>query len=326
MDIRTDIAGSVLYIEDMDGLTMTGDISSPTRITLSTQSGNQILSITHYADFEGLIRLDLANTLKAYTSPRVPGDDWACTSEQTIQLIFSIVTPAGGAEEYSCELNCFSRDAQALMSDIDTLPVPMTDMLPIPLTLHSTSGSENVYIETAYSLTGLFTEICDNVGRSVATKTVYHGTRMDSQPFRILIEGEDGRHLRSPIYTPTPGEFELFLFRNRFGALELFPMSGDLHLSANHKFEVSRIGKRYNSSLISGENTFTQYSGPLTRKASKVLSSMLADGYAFHYVDGEWKRIVITSANVSLRKNDMIHRQSFSFRYQEDVDIRNMNI
>lgn len=326
MDIRTEINGKILYIEDMDGLTCTGDISSPTRIALSEQDGAVIFSAIHYGDFQGLIHLDLAEQMREYVRPRLTDDEWYSTDEQALQLSFKVATTSY-VQTYNFELNCFSRDALTMMTDIDQLAVPMDDMLPVPVTIHTTADEAYGYIETAYMRTELFTELCDYAGRGVSMKTAYIDTRMDPQPFRILVEVEGSKvQRRSPIYTPTSGPFEMFLFRNRFGALELFPMSGDLHLQPDYKYDINKTGKNYISSLKSEAVTLTQNSGPLTRQASKVLASMLADGYAFHLVNGDWKRIAITEAKISLRKNDTVHRQSFSFRYQEPTEIRDIII
>ena len=325
MDIRTEINGNILYLEDMDGLTLEGSISEPTRVTLLTQGGDTILSTIHYADFSGLITLDLAKIIKDQVFPRHPDDEWWSSDEQTLQLSFRIATTTY-AQTYDFELNIFSRDALGMMTDIDALAVPMDDMFPLPVTVHTTSDMETGFRETAHAQIEVFTEYCDYMGRGQSMKTAYLDTLHDTEPFRLLVKGESGRELRSPIYTPTPGKFEIFTFRNRFGAMEIFPMSGDLHLEPEYKFDVMKVGRLTGSTLNSESVTLTQYSGPLTRKASRVLSEMLAEGYAFHLVDGDWKRIVITDAKISLRKNDTLHKQSFSFRYQEPVDIRDIII
>lgn len=324
MDIRTEL-NSILYLEDMDGLTLEGSISEPTRVALLTQGGDEIINSVHYADFSGLIRLDLAKVIKDQVFPRHPDDEWWSSDEQTLQLTFRVATTTY-VNNYNFELNLFSRDAGTMMTDIDSLDIPMTDNFPLPVTVHTTSDTENGYREAANSKVEVFTEDCEYMGRGQSMKMVYLDTLHDIAPFRLLVVGAFGRELRSPIYTPRPGKFELYTFRNRFGAMEIFPMSGDLLLEPEYKFDVCRMGKLNSSTLKSESVTLTQYSGPLSRKASKVLSEMLAEGYAFHWVDGDWKRIAIVEANISLRREDTIHKQSFSFRYQDPVEVRNINI
>lgn len=325
MDIRTEINGHILYLEDMDGLTLTGSISDPTRVTLLTQGGDTILSTIHYADFSGLITLDLAKIIKDQVFPRHPDDEWWSSDEQTLKLTFRIATSTY-AQTYDFELNTFSRDALSMMTDIDALDVPMDGMFPLPVTVHTTSAIETAFRETARAQIEVFSEVCEYMGRGQSMKTTYLDTLHDTEPFRLLVKGESGRELRSPVYTPRPGKFEIFTFRNRFGAMEIFPMSGDLLLEPEYKFEIMKMGKLTGSTLNSESVTLTQFSGPLTRKASRVLSEMLAEGYAFHLVNGDWKRIIITEAKISLRRSDTLHKQSFSFRYQEPVDIRDIII
>ncbi|MBR4089644.1 MAG: hypothetical protein IKK28_02055 [Mogibacterium sp.] len=325
MDIRTELQGRILYLEDMDGLTVAGSISSPTRITLSTAGGAKILGSIHYADFSGLITLNLSKILQASVSPRVPDDEWDSNTEQALDLVFKVAN-ASYVQEYSFQLNCFSKDALNMITDIDQLAVPMEPMLALPLTVHTPATQVRILRELERSVNELSIENCTDPLLGVSSKIIYLNTVADNSPFRLLVTTDEGLELRSPVYTPVPGDFELFLFRNRFGAFELFPMSGNLVMTPDYKFDVSKVGGMANSTIKTEEVTLTQHSGPLTRKASKVLTSMLADGCAFHYVDDQWKRIIITEIKSSLRKYDTLHRQSFSFRYAEPTELRNINI
>lgn len=325
MKIDNTINRKVLYLEDMDGLTLAGNVSTPTRITLSETDGDTIFSAIQYGDFSGLIHLDLAKILKEYTSPPFPTDEWSGCQDQVLDLTFKISTPTY-TESFAFTLNCFSREATTMMSDIDVLDVPMFGMLPLPVTIHAIGETATIIRRRVKTEEELSEEKCDNLGLGVSTKFIFTNTLDDACQFCILVNQSAGPALKSPVYRPTSGQFELFLFRNRFGAMELFPMSGDLHLSPNYKFDVGKVGAYSNSALKTEEITLTQYTGPLSRQASKVLASMLADGYAFHYVNGDWKRIIITEAKFSLKRSDFTHRQSFSFRYQEPVEIRDINI
>lgn len=325
MDIRSEIQGRILYLEDMDGLTVTGSTSSPTRITLSTAEGAEILGSIHYADFSGLITLDLSKIIQASVFPRIPDAVWHSSTEQALDLVFKVSTTTY-TQSYSFRLNCFSKDAQGMMSDVDQLAVPMSPAFALPLTVHTPTTEVRILRERARSVTELSVEQCTDPLLGVSSKLINIDTAGDSAPFRLLVTTEEGLALRSPVYTPVPGDFELFLFRNRFGALELFPMSGNLIMTPDYKFDVSKVGNLANSIVKTEAVTLTQHSGPLTRTASRVLVSMLAGGCAFHYVGDEWKRIVITEIKSSLKKYDTFHGQSFSFRYAEPTELRNINI
>lgn len=321
----SNINNKVLYLEDMDGLTLAGSISQPTRITLSETDGDTIFSMLQYGDFSGTIRLDLAKTLKEYTSPLFPYDEWSGNQEQVLELTFKIATTTY-VQTHVFTLNCFSKDALIRMSDIDVLDVPMLDMLPLPVTIHPIGAETTIIRKRATTMEELSQEACDHLGLGVFHKFIYPDTLHDASQFCILMRQSSGPDLMSPVYRPAPGHFELFLFQNRFGGLELFPMSGDLLLAPDYKYDVSRMGPYANSTLKTEDVTLTQYTGPLSRQASKVLASMLAGGHAFHYLNGDWKRIIITETKISLKRNDFVHRHNFSFRYQEDVPIREINI
>ena len=87
-----DLQSQIVYLEDMDGLTTTGEIDSPTRITLMETDGETILSTIHYADFSGLITLDLADILKELVEPRIPDDEWDIYDNQVLNLSIRIAT------------------------------------------------------------------------------------------------------------------------------------------------------------------------------------------------------------------------------------------
>ena len=321
--IIEDLQSQIVYLEDMDGLTTTGEIDSPTRITLLETDGETILSTIHYADFSGLITLELADILKELVEPRIPDDEWDIYDNQVLNLSIRIATTTW-AETYSFRLYVCSRDAEAQMTDIDALDVPLS--LPLPVTVRAQGSEAELYFETVSSREHLSSE---HTATAIGfTQKMLYFDSLD-RPFRICLESSRGDSTlarRTPIYRPKPGKFELYLFRNRFGAMELFPMSGDLQLTPEYKFEVTRSGRSFGRTVKSEDVTLMQFSGPLTRKASLVLAQMLREGCAYHYLGGEWRRIVIEETKLSLRSSDTLHKQSFSFRYQEPVDIRDIII
>lgn len=318
------LQNQIVYLEDMDGLTTTGSINSPTRITLSETDGDTILSTIHYADFSGLITLDLADILKELVEPSIPSDEWDIYSNQVLHLSIRIATTTW-AQTYSFTLYCCSKDAETQMTDIDQLDVPAS--LGLPFTVRAHGSDTSIFLETTHGREELSVEHT-NSAVGFAQKIIYFDKLPLGRPFRISSESTRGESTvvkKSPVYRPMPGKFEMYLFRNRFGALELFPMAGTLELTPQYKFEVTKSGRSYSRTVKSADVTLLQHTGHITRKASLVLAQMLKDGVAYHFIDGDWKRIVIEEANLSLRSSDSIHGQSFAFRYQDPIDIHKIN-
>lgn len=315
-----DLQDQVLYIEDMDGITLDGSLTVATHVTLSVTGKDEIISGNHYADFSGLIILNYADIIKALVEPLIPSDEWY--SDTTMRLDLTITVDS---TDYSFTVNAFSRDALTKISDIDHLDIPLDDIM-LPLTVHTLAEEMIISCESATDKEVISVEDCSNIYKSLSSKNVY--LPLTDRPFRIRFSTADGQSLVSPSYRHVPGKFERFLFLNRFGALEYFPMAGDLQLTTDYQFEVTRIGTLHNSRVKTSENTFLQHTGPITRKAAKALASMLATGYGYHYLesDADWHRIVITEANLSLKRNDTVHKQSFSFHYAEPLDIHNLTI
>ena len=254
------LQNQIVYLEDMDGLTTTGSIDSPTRITLSETDGDTILSTIHYADFSGIITLDLADILRELVEPTIPSDEWDNYANQVLSLSIRIATTTW-AQTYSFTLYCCSRDAETQMTDIDQLDIPSD--AGIPITIRASGKETKLYLETADNLEELSTETTRN-GVGFAQKMIYiFGDQPLGKPFRICAETSRGLEplvRKSPIYRPMPGQFELYLFRNRFGALELFPMSGTLELNPQYKFEVTKSGRNYSRSIKSEDVTLLQHS------------------------------------------------------------------
>lgn len=320
----TDLDGRhlFLFMEDVRELVAAGKAATPTKVVLKETGGATIIDELHYADFEGNIRLDLEDILTGHSSDMLPTPDWAANEEQCLDLTLEI-----DGYPYSFMLNAMSRDALHMMSDIDFLYIPERISIPVSFLSNEDQGCE-VFLESSSGTTTLgsmtFGEDlpCAQFCRTfdVSSLPVGKGT------FRLACQifGHNSGIRRSPMYKVTPGDYELYLFRNRFGAMEIFPMGGSLEYAPAFKIETSKYGRSYRCSGVESDDILRQSSGNLTRKAAQVLTAFLKSGRGYHWINGVWEPIAIKDINTAIKTTDSMHSLSFSFRYQNPIEIQNI--
>lgn len=315
----TELNNSTIYLDDVGDLSIDGSIAYPTSIVIRETGGAVIISTNCYADFSGKITLDLTDIFKPYAVPPIPYDGNEADSDQELDLTITV-----GGRSYSFTLVLFNSEAESMYSDIDFLkipdsPVPISALVPqgygVEFVAESPAGLQTVHKAGPYSMRVLSYT-------SIDQSQIAKGK---DGKFRVVVYAGD-RILQSPTYQVQPGSWQLYLLRNRLGYLEYFPMSGDIQIAPSYKFNNARYG-RYNKKATSEcEIIMKQFTGPLTRQASKALAGMLEDGYAYHFVNGEWRRIVIEDASVNISGFGTIQKQSFSFRYQDPITIPDITI
>lgn len=313
MDI-TQLKNTVRYLDQLADLTMPGNIAVSSHIILKETDGATIMDERHYGDFSGVIRLDLTDHLAQYAEPTPGGDEFDASQELDLTLSVNDV-------EYPFTLVLLHSASVLRLSEIDMLripdrPFPLQIFFPLPRNLYryegamTTMGGKLVY--TAQER-GILHRSVDPAAFAKSPEGSFRLTYRSQYP-------ADNWEKVTPVYKVTPGEFQLYLFRNKLGLLEYFPMSGAFSMNPSYEFEGARYGKMYRKASASCSMVMTQYTGPLTRKASQVLAKMLEDGYAFHWNGSAWKRIIIEDAVVAVKSTDSVQFQNFSFRYQDPLD------
>ena len=317
----SDLDHNYIFTEEIRELITDGDIYYPERIILSETDGDVILDELHYANFDGKIHLDLADILKGYSSDFLPTGNWEGNEAFCLDLTLTV-----GVNSYQFTFNAASKESRSKLSDIDFLFIPEGISIPVSILCNQDQGVK-VFIESSAGRNLIsehtFTDIVSGqYCRTFDISTLPTG----AGPFQFICEisGHTTFEVRSPMYKILPGEYQLYLFRNRFGALELFPMRGSLEFSPTFRFESGSNGRLHKNTSTECDDILRQNSGNITRKASQVLASFLKEGHAYHLVGGEWKRIVIEEASVITKSSDTTHRQSFSFRYQDPIEIQNI--
>lgn len=319
----TDLDGRYLFLflEDVKELVAAGSTTRPTRVVLKETDGATIIDELHYADFEGKIRLDLSGLLAEYSSDILPTAEWAFNEAPCLDLTLEI-----GSHSYSFMLNAASRDALSMISDIDFLYIPEDISIPVSILSNEDLGVE-VFFETSSGSTSISSKAFGDVPIGLFCRTFdVRSLPMCKGAFRLTceVDGHNKGPRISPLYKTAPGDYELYLFRNRFGAMEMFPMRGALEYTPSFKVETGRSGRSYRCTNVESDDILLQSSGNLTRKAAQVLTSFLRNGRGYHWKNGIWEPIVIEGVNANIKTTDFLHQLSFEFRYQNPTEIQNI--
>lgn len=320
----TDLDGKEIYLEDARELIAEGVASTPTRIILRETEGATIIDELHYADFEGKIRLDFGDLLARYSHDSLPSSSNTVFDADACLDLTLVV----GSNSYEFTFYAASRDAESMISDIDFLFIPENLSLPVSFLFKGGGTEVNVFLESATGRTLISSLPTSELANGMLSMLFDIGS-LPAGKSNFRLEYEVPRDfttvfLRSPMYKVAPGDYELYLFKNRFGAMEVFPMRGAIEYVPTFNIETGRSGRSYRCTNVESDDILQQSSGNLTRKAAQVLTSFLRNGRGYHWTNEAWEPIVIEDINATIKTTDTMHRLSFSFRYQNPIETHNI--
>lgn len=313
----SDIQNKTLYIEDLKSLS-TPCLPDQLKRIIIEKNGRVVADSHHYGAFlTNHIVLDLSVIMHSDILPAPPKDTWSLDANKGFSMA---ITDAG--TRYVCNVMDLSKDALEKVSDIDWLSVPPDGVVTISFS-HDYIDRDffvEVFIET-YACRRKVDEV-NNRGRGIHYRSFdIKSLYTCGKPFRLVFSiysGGEMREVRSPMYRVVNGDWQQYLFPNRFGALEIFPMSGILEQTPKMEFSIAQNGSSKKNVKTERTDTYRQNTGFLSRQASRVLAGFLERGEGYHYVDGEWKAIVISNAELSISSADSLCAHAFSFTYKED--------
>ena len=309
------ITNTVIYLDQLSELTVAGDIRQATRIIVKETDGATILDELHFAGFDGTIHLDLYHIFAPYAKPLVPGHEESLEESWSIPITISV-----DDKEFPFSLILLNQQASQRLSDIDYLRIPCHE---IPFVALTPANEElTVWAESGSRQTKLTT-----IRRYQETTVNMLLFQLKDIPissngiFRLRGEIPDMPSLVSPVYQICSGQWHMYFFKNSLGYIEYFPMCGDFRIVPKYAVETAKYGNQYRKASIECDIILQQFSGHLTKSAFKALMKMLEIGYAFHFSGERWRRIVIEGVEASLSSNETLHGLSFTFRYQDPIDI-----
>lgn len=332
---------ATLFFQQLGDLTIPA--TADTRITI-TSDGQTLLDNIYAPGLDGSIHLDLRELVHENTAIGLPshrdaeGDDYQTYYEQEGSgLQMDITTQQGVTTQvFHIWANAFRSEVLDRMSDIDSIDIPADALIPLsvfrdnnlsnaPVRVFLVSATRRVHLHDG--------AIGDGDGYLITTDVPV--SRIPYRPgerffleFEIATDRKPGsdpadglyiwRTVRTPVYRVTPAPAHQYLFLNDYGNYDLVPMSGALTLAPEYETENAFRTYTVERAKATRRPLYTQNSGPLSRQAATVLSSLLLSRRIYYYEPGSAPRlIVIENPSVSISDNNPVNTVTFSWRPAE---------
>lgn len=271
-----------------------------------------------WPDFNGSLVIDLTPEIKNAYTPVLPGAV-AALQQNYIYLKYRDEDDAEGVYHYST-VNLFSIDALERMSDADELVVPENFILPI-------SYVQKDLIDMAYIATRNgridIKDLCpagnNEEGVFSSLKPINSLNLLPGEKFRVVIV-RDGDAVYSPYYSVTSLDMEQYLFYNRLGGWDNIAMSGRRSIIPEYEFGRGRKDGKSVQTSAAVTRKYKQNSGGLTRQSASALAQLLESPAIYHLVNGDWQKIVIDAAEITIESDAHIHSISFNYIYSDDTN------
>lgn len=273
-----------------------------------------------WPDFSGSLVIDLVPEIKDAFTPILPGVN-ASLQQNYTDLKYSHLDNDDVGEYHYGTVNLFSRDALERMSDADELVVPEDYILPISYI--PTDIINQAYIATRNEIIDI-TALCpaDNAkqaGVITFLRPIKSFNLLSGDKFRVVIV-RDGDAVHSPFYCVTSRDMEQYLFYNRLGGWDNIAMSGRRTLVPTYEFDRGLKNGSISQTSVSATKKYKQNSGGLTHKSASALAQLLESPAIYHLVNGEWQRIIIDTADITIESDAHIHSITFSYVYSDDTN------
>ncbi len=205
------------------------------------------------------------------------------------------------------------------MSDVDYLRIPRDYI--IPVSLHNFSVRSGLIYDGS----------CDSIEQPDFISTTASGkgtvTRLIALPdsdasslgnFQIRLECNSGTIL-STRYQICQGSFEQYLFANRYGGFDNIAMDGALEFAPETSHEAGLYDGVRERISAETRHVYLQNSGYVTTKVIEAMSELICSPQIYHYVNGVFRRIIITESSVSVNSEGHLHSFSFKYTYADAV-------
>jgi len=335
-----------LYFDELKDLAIPA--TSYAQVTIQVNDAD-VLDNIYQPGFDGMIHLDLQELIREHSGiflpTAIPGSDLfdgngdLMQKHAHISLVITANFPLlAQAARYSFGVFAFDKDAAKRMTDIDRMSIPEDYLMPLSLHLTSLMHANPIttaFLEdTAHRIrlnSGHPGEDREDMGdiflvaRDIPVAAIPY--RKDT-PFRItrynrprqvgrpVVNGN--QTLYSPVFTVVNGQFEQYLFLNKYGHYDNIAMSGALTFTP--EYDIENAHRSYVIDRVKGvkNNLWTQNTGPLSKTTMNVLSELLLSPFIYRYVPGEsLRRIVIESPTLTISNRQSINTATFSWRYAE---------
>lgn len=313
--LQNDISGQVLYFHELGPVTIVGEVGIPVHFRLSDMLGNTLIDESYWPDFAGTVTIDIKEVVAWDMFLELPaiGEDWSQMS------IFKVLKFDVNDSELSgmFTINGFSKDAECYMSDLDYLRVPENYILPLsrPNVCEQTGislilPSEEIFIDClATNASGL------GVINHLLDISSIDPIRCEDR-FKAKVDC-NGTTLASPVLHVCNGQFEQYLFTNRYGGFENIPMDGVREFIPDFSFEFGTYGNGNRQISSDVEYVWSQNSGYVSKKVLDVASELLCSQQVWHLTDAGFRQIIIIDVSLQSKSDENLFSFSFKYKYAE---------
>lgn len=316
------IANHTYFLTNLPKVLIDGEpeASIEVRITELT-SGTRLFHGKLWPDFRAQLEIDLKPLIKDFFKPEYPfpPKNTAFYTKNFIQLQ---IEDLSYDDDITIYVNLFAGDSLYGMSDIDEMAIPASGY-DLPISWPNESG-------LAFAKVISQKEEDDGLGHILNYNSLYPGKGRNhamlnsiyqdsSSPFYIHISCTD-EDCCSPVYHVEPGEYEQYLFYNRYGSWDNVAMRGRRTICPEMEFTTAL----QSGSWVKGDSEvikkYTQDSGYMSKKTIAALMLLMESPAIYHKRHGTWKKIVVDECTPTLNSDDTLHSLSFTYRYSEDSE------
>ena len=317
--LNSDILGKVLHYHELEPIVITHSADTPLRVRISTDDSGDILDDSYFSDFDGSIIIDIRDIVAHELAFTLPEELDETIRQDSLFKVFHISI---GADQIKGDftVNGFSKESAERMTDIDTLRVPQEYILPLCWPCISTGLGLSYLLPDGSELDG------GNLGGSSAgigtmTRMICLSASPAAGAKRFQARLVDNKHeFLTPVFEVVNGNFEQYLFANRYGGFDNIPMDGALSFLPEMSFEAGSYSGHNEPVSSESEYIYSQNSGYLSRKVMELASELLCSSQIYHLdKSGQWHRIVILESDLKTSSRDELHSFTFSYKHADDT-------
>lgn len=313
--IVTKLAGQVIYFDELKTIELVSYDNSPVSVSLACDGGVVLFDEIYHPGFDGKIFLDIKDIIETEMYLTIPSE-WIDTQQTSIYKEFSLTVD--DADPIIFTICGYASEALNRITDIDYLRIPKNYKLPLTLINQwDRSGIRFRFPDgTVKETYGLSTS--SSIGAVSTMFTVEDSLASGHDSFVVELDCEE-KTLYSPVFQICEGDFEQYLFANRYGGFDNIAMDGVREFVPKMSFE-SGIYSSGNEQISSdSEYIYSQNSGFISKRVAELASELLCSNQIYHLdKDGEFRRIVILDSNIETRSDESLQSFSFKYKYVED--------
>lgn len=333
----------------------TGKVRVTIGYTVANQRSGTILDNIYYPDFDSMVHMDLQELVRSVTSIILP--DFAESGMVNAGTVFQHYADAllfiETDMEHSFEMNdgapyyetravswsirayAFESGAKLRMTDIDEMTVPkdyrlhwafaMTTDLERGATIAKTleSGHRSEAVGTDGTLPSENSTPWGGQPAGLFMRKILIDGDHPEEPFRYVFKhtrnGMDTRVFRTPVLQVKDGQYEQYMFLNKYGNFDTVACSGALTYVPEFEVESAERVRSVERTKGVRRDVWTQNTGPQSKKTLVALAELLLSPQIYRYVPGETpRRIIVESPTLSVNSLQNINTAAFSWRYAEN--------